>query len=225
MTGLTAPDGRATASWLLRFQRDGRERMYGLGPLHTVTLKDARERARQARLQLLDGADPIDARRDARVQAKIEAARRVTFRQASERFIAANESSWTNAVHRDQWRTTLRDYVFPTLGDLPVSAIDQALVLKCLHPIWATKTVTASRVRSRIENVLDYAKANGLREGDNPATWGVLKHALGKGKPEKAHHAAMPFADVPAFLAELRERAGNPRACVGGRRPDRAADQ
>jgi integrase len=203
-------DGKPRASWLLRYQRDGKERMYGLGPLHTVRLADARERARQARLQLLDGADPIDARRDARVHAAVEAAKRVTFRQAAERFIAANESSWTNAVHRGQWQTTLETYAYPTLGDLPVSAIDQALVLKALQPIWQSKTVTASRVRSRIENVLDYAKANGWRDGDNPAAWGVLKYALGKGKTEKAHHAAMPFVDIPAFLGELREREGSP---------------
>jgi integrase len=202
--------GGVRASWLLRFQRNGKERMFGLGPLHTVRLADARERARQARLQLQDGADPIDARRDARVQAAVEAAKRVTFKQAAERFIAANESSWTNEVHRGQWRTTLEQYAFPVLGDLPVSAIDQALVLKALQPIWQSKTVTASRVRSRIENVLDWAKANGLRAGDNPAAWSVLKHALGKAKPQKAHHPAMPFADIPAFLAELRTRGGSP---------------
>ncbi|MGZ9080439.1 MAG: tyrosine-type recombinase/integrase, partial [Burkholderiales bacterium] len=130
--------------------------------------------------------------------------------QAAERFIAANESSWTNEVHRNQWQTTLETYAFPVLGDLPVSAIDQALVLKALQPIWQSKNVTASRVRSRIENVLDYAKANGWRDGDNPAAWGVLKHALGKGKPDQRHHPAMPFQDIPAFFGELRDREGNP---------------
>lgn len=157
---------------------------------------------------MLDGEDPIEAKKAKRVAAKIEAAHRVTFKQAAERFIAANEAGWTNAVHRSQWRTTLEQYAFPVLGDIPVRNIDQALVLKALQPIWATKTVTASRVRSRIENVLSWATANGLREGDNPARWDVLKHALGKGKPAKSHHAAMPFADIPAFLTELREREG-----------------
>lgn len=200
--------GKATASWLLRYQRNHRNHQYGLGALHTVTLKDARERARLARLQLQDGVDPIDARRDRRIQEQVEAAKRVTFKQAAEQFIAANEEGWTNAVHRSQWRTTLAAYVYPHIGDLPVSVIDQALVLKCLTPIWKDKTATASRIRSRIENVLDFAKANGWREGDNPAVSAVLKHVLPAGKTAKAHHAAMPYQDVPAFLGELRGQEG-----------------
>ncbi|HEX5851648.1 MAG TPA: tyrosine-type recombinase/integrase, partial [Solirubrobacteraceae bacterium] len=127
-----------------------------------------------------------------------------------ERFIAANEAAWTNEVHRGQVRTTLATYTFPTLGDLPVSAIDQALVLEVLRPIWQTKHVTASRVRSRIESVLNFAKGSGWREGDNPASWDVLQHALGKAKPQKTHHPAMAYSDVPAFLGELQAREGSP---------------
>lgn len=134
-------------------------------------------------------------------------AKRVTFKQAAEKHIAANESGWS-AEHRRQWCNSLRDYVDPIFGDLPVSAIDQAFVLKALQPIWQDKYVTAARVRARIENVLDWAKANGLRTGDNPAAWSVLKHALGRARPDKTHFAAMPFGDVPAFLSQLRAEEG-----------------
>lgn len=157
---------------------------------------------------MLDQVDPIDAKRDARVQAKIDAAKRVTFKEAAEQCIAANEADWKNAVHRRQWRTTLSTYAYPILGDLPVSAIDQALVLKVLHPIWQDKMVTASRLRARIKNVLDWAAATGLRTGDNPAAWDLLKHALGKTKADTKHHAAMAFGEIPAFLSQLRTEEG-----------------
>lgn len=123
-------------SWLLRYQRDGRERMHGLGPLHTVTLKEARERAKAARLQLLDGNDPIDARHEKRAQAKLAAATATTFKQAAERFLAAHESSWTNAIHRLQWRQSLEKYAYSKIGELPVQAIDTDLVMQCLETVW-----------------------------------------------------------------------------------------
>lgn len=182
--------------------------MYGLGPLYTFGLAEARELAREARQLVRKGIDPIDARKAKRIQEELEAAQRVTFKQAAERYIAAKESDWTNAVHRDQWRVTLATYAFPVLGGKPCSEIDQALVLKVLLPIWTTKTPTASRVRSRIKKVLDFAKGNGWRTGDNPAELSTLEHALIGGKTAKAHHAAMPYQDVPAFLSELRERKG-----------------
>ena len=196
-------------SWILRYQRDGKQHMYGLGPLRVVSLKQARERAQAARLQLLDGIDPIEARRSTRMQAKLEAAQSVTFREAAERFLSANEYSWKSSVHRQQWKQTLEQYAFPVFGDLPVAAIDTALVLQVLEPIWADKGVTAGRLRGRIERVLDWAKARGMREGENPARWrGHLAEILPKPARAQKHHTALPFAAVPAFVAELREQDG-----------------
>ena len=198
---------RGSRSWLLRFERGGRERWLGLGPLHTVSLKEARERAKAARLQLLDGIDPIDARRGQHNQKRIVQATSVTFKQAAERFLAAHEGAWRNEMHRRQWHTTLATYAFPVLGNLPVSSIDTNLVLKVLKPIWSSKQVTAKRLRGRIERVLDWARARKLRSGENPAQWrGHLDQLLAKPATIKQHLAALPFAEVPQFMAELRHR-------------------
>jgi len=131
-----------TRSWLLRYWRDGKERQFGLGPLHTVSLSQARERARTARFQLLDGGDPIEAKREQRVQRRLEAARGVTFKECGEKYIAAHESSWKNAKHREQWQSTLATYAYPAFDDLPVAKIDTPLVLKAIEPIWQTKPET-----------------------------------------------------------------------------------
>ena len=129
-----APTNR---SWLLRYQRDGRERWLGLGPLHTVDLTEARERARKARLSLLDGIDPIERKRAERVQRVLEAAKNKTFAMVAQEYFAAHADEWNNAKHRQQFLNTLRDYVHPIIGALPVAAIDEPLVLKVLSPIWA----------------------------------------------------------------------------------------
>ena len=199
-------------SWILRYQRHGRERMLGLGPLHTVSLKEARERAKKARLQLLDGEDPIQARREKRIQTRLEAVREanlVTFRAAAERFLAAHEGAWKNAVHREQWRKTLSAYAYPIIGSLPVQAIDTDWVLQVLEPIWTSRQQTATRLRGRIERIIDWAKARGLRDGENPARWrGHLDKLLQKPTAKAKHLAAMPYRDVPVFVAELRAREG-----------------
>ncbi len=196
-----------TKSWLFRYMLSGKARQMGLGPLHTVTLADAREKARQARALLLEGIDPIDARHGRKQEAKAEAAKRVTFRAAAEQFIEGQRAGWKNDKHGDQWKATLETYAYPVMGDLSVAAIDTGHVLKILEPIWTTKTETASRVRGRIEQVLDWATVRGFRRGDNPARWrGHLKHAL----PEKSkvrkvkHHAAMAYAELPGFMETLR---------------------
>ena len=150
---------RNNASWQLRYQRNGRERWLGLGPLHTVTLKDARERARAARLQLLDGIDPIDVRRAERAKAT----QVMTFKAAAEAYNALHEPKWRNAKHRKQFLASLACYAYPVLGDMTVSAIDTAAVLRVVEPIWLSKTETANRVRGRIESVLDWATVRGYR--------------------------------------------------------------
>jgi integrase len=198
-------------SWLLRFERDGRERWLGLGPLHTYNLKEARERARDARQLLHSGIDPIEDRKAKKAERALAAAKSVTFKECAEAYIAANEGAWKNAKHAAQWTATLKTYVYPTIGNLPVAAIDTGLVLRCIEPHWLAKTETMSRTRGRIEAVLDWATVRSYRSGDNPARWrGYLEHVLPqKNKVSKVeHHAALPYAEMPGFMAGLREREG-----------------
>jgi integrase len=198
-------------SWILRYQRNGKERMLGLGPLHTISLQEARLRAKKARLQLLDGIDPVEAKKAAKRELKLTAAKTMTFQECAEAYIAANRSGWKNAKHGKQWTATLATYAYPKIGDLRVADIDTGLVLKCIEPIWGAKTETASRVRGRIESVLAWATVRGYRQGDNPARWtNHLDQVLpGKGKVTKVeHHAALPWRDIRAFMAELRKREG-----------------
>jgi integrase len=198
-------------SWLFRYTFSGRERFMGLGPLHTIDLEEARERARQARKALLDGADPLALRAAQAAQRALEAARTITFETAAKTYYESHEASWKNAKHRQQFLNTLRDYVFPKIGKLPVADIDTGLVLKCVEPIWQDKTETANRTRGRIEAVLDWASVRGYRKGDNPARWrGHLSEVLpARGKIQKTkHHAALPIDEVPAFMATLREQHG-----------------
>jgi len=198
-------------SWLLRYELNGKERFYGLGPLHTVSLKDARERARKARLQLLDGIDPIAAKQQRKADAALAAAKAITFETAARQYFDQHAAKWRNRKHRAQFLSTLQTYAYPTLGKLPVAAIDTGLVLKVIEPIWPTKTETASRVRSRVEAVLDWATVRGYRTGDNPARWkGHLAEVLpARGKIRRTiHHAALPFGEIGAFVAALRAREG-----------------
>jgi integrase len=198
-------------SWLLRYERAGRERWMGLGPLHTFTLDEARARARQARQQLADGIDPLDARKAERAERALDAAKAMTFADAARQYFDQHEGKWKNRKHRAQFLATLRDYALPVLGRLPVAAIDTGLVLRCIEPIWQSKTETASRVRGRIEAILDWATVRGYRAGDNPARWnGHLGEVLpARGQIKKIqHHPALPFAEVPHFITQLAGREG-----------------
>jgi integrase len=208
-----APAG--SKSWVFRFKVDGRARDMGLGSVATVPLSKAREIAAECRRQRLVGLDPIEARKSARADARLWAARATTFDAARDAYIAAHEASWRNPKHRQQWSNTLTSYVSPVIG-VPVQDVDTALVLKILEPIWRTKTETASRVRGRIEAVLDWAKARGLRAGENPARWrGHLSNLLPRrSKVQRVrHYPALHYRDVPAFIAALKELDGvAPRA-------------
>lgn len=199
-------------SWAFRFRDGGRLREMGLGPVHTVTLADARRKAIECRQGRLDGRNPLDDRRAAIAAAKVEAAKATTFRACAEAYIASHAAGWKNPKHAAQWPSTLADYVYPIFGELPVLEIDTALVMRVLDPLWRQKTETANRLRGRIEAVLDWAKTRGLRDGENPARWrGHLENLL----PRKSkiapivHHAAMAYAEVPTFVAKLREVEGN----------------
>ena len=198
-------------SWVFRFQLDGKRRDMGLGPFPDISLAEARAKAVAHRKQRHDGIDPLDAKAAQRQAQRVSIVKGRTFREVAEEFISRNEAGWRNVKHRQQWRNTLATYVYPTLGDLPVSAIDAGLVVQVLDPIWTEKPETASRVRGRIEAVLDAATVRGFRQGPNPAQWkGNLAHILpARARVRKVeHHAALPFVDMPAFLTALRCREG-----------------
>jgi integrase len=193
-------------AWAFRYMVNGRARQLGLGPLHTVSLAEARNRAREARQLILDGRDPIEVRHEARAAAKIERLKTMTFRQAANDFLqTAKIESFKNDKHRKQWRSTLEQYAFPVLGDLPLQSIDTALVLKALMPVLRRAPETGARLRGRIERVIDWAKPLGLFVGDNPAKRELLKDHLPM-KPITEHHKAMPYADLPAFVSGVRNR-------------------
>lgn len=195
-----------TKAWIFRFMLNGRARQMGLGSVETFSLKEARERARAARQLLADGVDPIEARNERKSTARADEAKRVTFADAAERYIKAHAPGWRSAKHADQWTATLDTYAKPIIGDLSVADVDTAHVMKVLEPIWTEKPETASRVRGRMEAVLDWAKARHYRTGDNPARWkGHLDHLLpAKAKVAKVRHMpALPYADLPAFMERL----------------------
>jgi integrase len=191
-------------SWVFRFKADGRPREMGLGSVATLGLKEAREKAREARQLRLEGIDPIDQRQARRATARAQVRRVMTFRQCAEAYIAAHEDSWKNPKHRMQWPNSLAAYVYPVFGDMPVDAVDLDLVVKALEPIWRTKTETASRVRGRIEAVLDWAAVRRFRQGDNPARWRGHLQKLFARKKEGVHHAALPYGELASFLDALR---------------------
>ncbi len=198
-------------SWIFRYQIAGKRRDMGLGPCRDITLAEARDKALQARKLIIDGFDPIATKRAAVAAQRLKEASAITFKAASERYITAHKSGWRNEKHAAQWTATLTTYAFPVFGALPVAAVDTALVTKALEPIWATKPETASRVRGRIESILDWATARGYRQGENPARWrGHLAKLLpARDKVRRVeHHAALPYAELPDFLAKLRQQDG-----------------
>jgi integrase len=198
-------------SWVFRFRDGPKLREMGLGPSHTLTLAEAREAAQACRKQRLAGMDPIAARIEHRATARLEAAKAVTFEQCAKQYMEGHKAGWQNAKHAAQWGSTLKAYAYPVFGKLPVAGVDTGLILKALATIWTTKVETASRLRQRIEAVLDWAKVHGYREGENPARWkGHLDHSLpARAKVAKVeHHAALPYGEIGAFMAKLREQPG-----------------
>ena len=203
--------GPAARSWFFRYERAGRQQGMGLGSAQDVSLADARAKAADLRKLLAAGEDPNEVRRAAEQARAAAAANALTFQQCAEAYIRAHAPSWRNAKHAAQWSATLATYVYPSIGALPVAAIDTPAVLKIIEPLWATKTETASRVRGRIEAVLDYATAIHRRFGPNPAAWrgNLAKLLPARNRVSQVeHHPALPFADVPTFMADLRSRPG-----------------
>ena len=200
-----------TKSWLFRFMLAGRARSMGLGALHTVSLAEARSEAARCRKLTREKIDPIEARKVSRGEAALEAAKTITFAQCAQTYIEAHRAGWKNVKHAQQWENTLTTYAYPVFGSLPVASVDTALVMRCLEPIWKDKAETAGRVRGRVESVVDWATVRGYRIGDNPARWrGHLDKLLpARAKVRKVeHHAALPYKDVPAFVAALRKQTG-----------------
>lgn len=201
-------------SWVYRFMLKGKSRDIGLGPAGPggISLADARDLATALRLKVKAGIDPLEERQRSEAEAKAaEQAAKVagiTFKTMAETHIAANKDSWRNAKHRQQWENTLKTYAYPVFGDLPVAEVDTPHVLKVLEPIWREVPETASRLRGRIETVLDSAKARGYRQGENPARWrGHLAQILpARTKLSRGHHKAMPYDAIPAFVEQLQER-------------------
>ncbi len=189
-------------SWVLRYQIKGRRRDMGLGSYPTVGLAKARQRRHEAHQLISDGIDPLTHR---------ERQQSMTFREAAEALIESKRPGWKNAKHAAQWSSTLSTYTFPKLGDMDITALETSDILGVLKPIWSNKSETASRVRQRIEAVIDYGTALGVRSGDNPARWrGHLDHLLPKPSKVKAvrHHPALPHGQVAQFMSDLRAREG-----------------
>jgi integrase len=201
------PNG-AGAFWYFRYGFDGRPQQLHFGPVRDVTLRQARKRAAAARAQLAEKKDPKAERDAERTAGRLAAAKQVTFTEAVETVFAAKRSGWRSEKHAGEWRGTLRTYAGPIFGKLPVSDVDTALVLKVLEPIWHTKTVTAGRLRQRIEDVLDASKVREWRAGENPARWkGHLAHILPRVRDVAPvqHHKALPYGDIPLFMTQLRQ--------------------
>lgn len=200
-------------SWIYRFSLAGKAREMGLGPVHTIPLAEARKRAADCRRMRLDGIDPIEARRAAKANAQLEAAKAMSFEDCAKRYIEAHKAGWKSPKSLAAWEGTLEADVFPVFGNVAVQAVDTGMVMKAIEPIWTQKPETAVRIRGRIEAIIDYATVRGWRPaGVNPARWrGHLDKLLpAKTKVRQVeHHAALPFGEIPAFLAALRQEHGN----------------
>jgi integrase len=199
------PEG--TKSWVYRFTLNGKARWMGLGSVALCGLQDARGKALDARRLCHEGVDPISARETQRASERLEAAKAITFRECAETYVKTHRISWRNAEHQRQWEATLADYANPVIGDLSVASVDTALVMKILEPLWARVPETASRLRGRIESILDWARVRGYRNGENPARWrGHLDKLLPKKSKIQKHLTALAYTELPGFMMALREQ-------------------
>jgi integrase len=200
--------GQIRRSWVFKYELQGQRHEIGLGPLREVSLAEARDMASKLRRQLREGVDPLAAKRQQRQQRQLDNAKAMTFGECVEAYIAAHEAGWKNRKHRHQWQTTLTNHC-RALSATPVRNIDTNAVLSVLTPLWTATPITGGRTRNRIERVLAWAKSRGLCSGENPARWsGHLQHMLVSPKRARKvrHHPALPYAELPAFMDELRQR-------------------
>jgi integrase len=200
------PAGNIRRSWVFIYDRRGKRTALGLGPIHTISLKRAREKARELREQLIDGIDPHAEKRRKRQALLAEKTKSITFGEVMEMYLASHGDKWRSAIHANQWRSSMKRYALRQLGDMAVADIDTPTVVRVLEPIWKEKAATASRVRNRIESVLGFATVREFRKGDNPARWKDHLSELFPPPPAAKHFAAIPYAELPAFLADVRQR-------------------
>src|SRR5262245_26044035 len=201
-----------TRSWLFRYRVGDQQHHMGLGSCNYLSLAEAREHAIDAQRQRLSGIDPLSAKRAAKREQRVSHLRAMTFKQCATAYIAAHEPSWRGNHSHRQWTLSLQNHVFPVIGTLPVSDIDTPRVMSVLEPIWAQIPETARRIRNRIELIVDYATAHGMRTGDNPARWrGLLENLLPEQRRANGvkHLAAMPWQELPAFMRKLRAQLPN----------------
>jgi integrase len=202
-------------SWLFRYEFQGKPRWLGVGSARDVTLKQALDAVADARALIRKGIDPVANRQNAKLQARAKERVAVTFRARAEQFLLAHEGEWRNEKHREQWRSTLQNYVYPAIGDIPAVAVTTGHVVDLLRPIWATKQETARRVRGRIEAVLDFSADPDDHNWRNPAAAAErLLKALPKVRRQVKSYAALPYSDIATFMAELRQREGTAAAAM-----------
>ena len=199
-------------SWVFFYRRGAKQREMGLGSIVTTSLADARVKALDALKLLKSGSDPLEARR----ADEKRTAGKVTFGQFADEYLRAHEAKFRNTKHAAQWKSTLGPNYCSAVRGLPIGEVDTEAVLKVLRPLWQKVPETASRIRGRMENVIDAAKAQGLYQGDNPARWkGHLSAVLPKRQRlTRGHHAALSCDDLPAFMVALREKAGESVASI-----------
>lgn len=194
-------------NWVFRYELDGDRHDYGIGPYPAVSLGEARRRAGELRLLILDGIDPLQERIEARKERLAAKAKRVkakTFKECAERYYEIHRKGWKNDVYRKQWHSNMVRYVYPLIGDLNVGDVDHAHIEQVLTPIWDRIPDSANKIQGQISRVLDWAKAGKLRDGENPAARNFVTARLGKLKRGRNHHAAMAIDDAPTLVAELR---------------------
>ena len=200
-----------TKSWIFRYTRQGRSHEMGLGSERVFSLAEARGKASDTRRLLGEGLDPISAREGRRTRERLEKASTLTFAKCAEKYIGAHRAGWRNPKHISQWENTLETYAGPIIGRLAVKDVDTALVLRVLEPIWTKKPETATRLRGRIERILDWARVMGYRAGENPARWrGHLDKLLpaALNRKNRTHLAALSYDEIGAFVVNLRAREG-----------------
>jgi integrase len=202
-------------SWLFRYTFHGKAHWHGIGSARDVTLKQALDAVADARALIRKGVDPVADRKNAKLQVRAQERAAVTFRVRAEQFLLAHESEWRNEKHRNQWRATLRNYVYPAIGDLPTIAVTAGHIVDLLRPIWSSKQETARRVRGRIEAVLDFSADPDDHNWRNPAAAAErLLKALPKVRRQIESHPALPYSEVAAFVGELRQREGTAAAAL-----------
>ena len=209
--------GPSQKSWILRTTVAGKRRDLGLGSFPEIGVAKARERALEAKDQVRKGQDPILVKKAAKAAVKAARDTAMTFAKAADKYISSHEKEWRNAKHVDQWRNTITTYANPVIGSVLVRDVTTGHIVRILEPIWTEKNETASRLRGRIESILDWGRVRGLRTGNNPAKWrGCLDHLLPNISRSKRiqHHPAIPVGEVGAFMRDLRETPGASARCL-----------